>query len=593
MKAFFKYVLATITGIIITFFLLFVVFASIIGVLITSSTSSNEVTVANNSLLVMNMKEAITERTLPNPFEDLDIPIPGLYVAKSMGLDDVLKKIEDAKSDSRIKGILLDLSTIQAGRSSLEDIRNALLDFKDSGKFIISYGEVYSQSAYYLATVSDEIYVNPEGSIDFKGLALETMFYKGALEKLGIEMQIVKVGTFKSAVEPFIQEKMSDANRVQMSSVLNDMYDDMIQNISESRNISPDTLRYIADELLARNPQEAIEHGLIDGAIYKDELLDLLKDKLSIEESKDIPVVALSKYKSNAPTVSRVGKERIAVLYATGEINSGEGSDESIGSERISRELRKLRKDDKVKAVVFRINSPGGSALASDIIWREVKLLKEVKPIIVSMGDVAASGGYYIAAAADSIFAQSNTITGSIGVFGTIPNFQKLYNDKLGLTFDGVKTSKHADMMSGSFDKPLSAEEMRILQLEVEKVYNTFISRVAEGRNLSLEEVDEIGQGRVWTGNQAKELGLVDEIGSLERAIEAAAKAASLEEYYTVSYPSLKQPFNSLFGQGTEQIKTWITSLYLDENFAYISNLKENFKNNEIQARLPFTLSIH
>lgn len=591
MKAFFKYVLATITGLIITFFLLFVIFASIIGVLITSTTSKNEVNIANNSLLILKMNELVTERTIPNPFEDLDIP--GFSMAKSMGLDDILKKISDAKEDSRISGILLDLSTINAGRSSLEDIRKALLDFKNSGKFLIAYGEVYSQSAYYLATVADEIYVNPEGSIDFKGLALDAMFYKGALDKLGIEMQIVKVGTFKSAVEPFIQTQMSEANRTQLTSVLDDMFAGMLQNISDSRNIPVDSLKYIADELLVRSAEDAVRLKLADGAVYKDELLDNIKEKLSISADKDIPAVTLNKYKSNAARISSVGKDRIAVLFATGEISGGEGSEESIGSEKISRELRKLRKDDKVKAVVFRINSPGGSALASDIIWREVKLLKEVKPVIVSMGDVAASGGYYIAAAADSIFAQSNTITGSIGVFGTIPNFKNLFNDKLGITFDGVKTSKHADMMSGNFDKPLTAEEMRILQTEVERVYNTFLNRVAEGRNMTVEEIDAIGQGRVWTGNQAKELGLVDEIGSLDRAIIAAANSANLENYITVNYPSIKQPFESFLSQGTDKIKTWVATLYMDENFLFISNLKETMNKKEVQARLPFNLDIY
>jgi len=548
------------------------------------------VKIPNNSLLIINLNHEITERTMPDPFDGFNVP--GFIFTKNLGLDDILKRIEAAKSDDRIKGIYLDISVVSASFASLQEIRDALLDFKESGKFIIAYSELYTQRAYYLASTADRIYVNPEGTIDFRGLASQTMFLKGMFDKLGIEAQVVKVGSFKSAVEPYTLDRMSTANREQVESFIGSIYDHFLGEIAESRKLSPDSLRAIADQYAVRNADDAITRRLADGKKYKDEILSELKVLLDISEDADISAVSLTKYKPKPQVASASIRDRIAVVYAVGEIVSGEGGDEIIGSERISRELRKVRRDDKVKAVVFRINSPGGSALASDVIWREVELLRQEKPIIVSMGDVAASGGYYIAAAADSIFAQPNTITGSIGVFGLIPNLQGLYNDKLGITYDKVKTSKYADMLT-TFDRPLSNDEFNILQREVERIYDTFLQRVADGRGLSKARVDSIGQGRVWSGQQALAIGLVDRLGSIDDAIAAAANKAGLNDFRIVTYPAIKQPFESLLGNTTDRIGAWFARHQLGEQYRFYEQVKSALHLRGIQARLPFELEIY
>ncbi|MFC3199258.1 signal peptide peptidase SppA [Parapedobacter deserti] len=590
MRSFFKYVLATVTGIVLSFILLVFVSLIIIGGMISSMSDDKEAVVAKNSLLHIDLKHDIPERTMPDPFDGIDVP--GFIFAKNLGLDDILKRIEGAKDDDRIRGIYLDLSMVSASFASLQEIRDALLSFKKSGKFIVAYSELYTQRAYYLASTADRIYVNPEGTIDFRGLASQTMFLKGTLDKLGIEAQVVKVGTYKSAVEPFTLDRMSEANREQMASFIGSIYGHFVNEIAASRKLSPDSLRAIADRYAVRNADDAVAHGLADGKKYKDEILGELKGLLEISEDKDIPAVSLTKYRPQAKSAGASVRDRIAVVYAVGEIVSGEGSDEIIGSERISRELRKLRRDDKVKAVVLRVNSPGGSALASDVIWREVDLLKQAKPVVVSMGDVAASGGYYIAAAADSIFAQPNTITGSIGVFGLIPNLQGLYHDKLGITYDKVKTGKYADMLT-TFDRPLTADERLILQQEVERIYDTFLQRVVDGRGLSRARVDSIGQGRVWSGQQALDLGLVDRLGSIEDAIAAAAKKAGLADYRLVTYPAMKKPFESLLGNTTDRIATWFGKRELGEHYRYYEQVKAALQQHGILARLPFEFEIH
>lgn len=590
MKSFFKYVLATVTGVVISLALLFVVGLIIIGALVSSMGSDKETEVAANSLLMIDLKHGITERTIPDPFEELEVP--GLGSAKSFGLNDILKGIEGAKGDENIEGIYLDLSAVSASFATLQEIRDALLDFKTSGKFIVAYSEGYTQRAYYLASTADKVYVNPEGTVDFRGLASQTTFMKGALDKLGVEMQVVKVGTFKSAVEPFILEGMSDANREQVNSFLGSIYDHFVAQVSESRSIAADSLRAIADGYLVRTADDAVTYGLADGKRYKDELIAELKDSLSMDDDDDLKVVSLLKYKPAREKVSASVRDRVAVVYAVGEIISGEGSDNMIGSERISRELRKVRRDDKVKAVVFRVNSPGGSALASDVIWREVELLSQEKPVIVSMGDVAASGGYYISAAADSIFAEPNTITGSIGVFGLIPNMQGLFTDKLGITFDQVKTGKYADFLA-NVDRPLTADETQILQMQINQVYDTFVQRVADGRGLTKEQVDSIGQGRVWSGQQALERGLVDRLGSIDDAIAAAAGKAGLDEYRLVTYPAIKSPFDAFLGGSADRISAWFSMRELGDQYRYYEQAKDALQLRGIQARLPFTMEIY
>jgi len=587
MKSFFKYVLATVVGIIISSLVIILIIFGIIGGIVSSMNSDDKIEVADNSILHISLAYPISERTSKSTFSSYSF---SALFDNHIGLNDILIRIEAAKTDDKIKGIYLDLSTIGASFATLEEIRNALIDFKTSKKFIIAYSEFYSQPSYYLASTADKIYLNPEGLFDFRGLSSQSVFFKGALEKLGIEAQVIKVGTYKSAVEPFILDKMSPANREQVTSFLGSIYNHFLAEVSKSRNISTDSLFSIADNLKVQDAKDAVTYGLIDGTKYKDEILADLKSRLKIKEDDKIKSVTIEKYNAKDPGSSSSSKDRIAVVYAVGEIVSGEGSDEQIGSENISRAIRTAREDKKVKAVVLRVNSPGGSALASDVIWREVVLTKKVKPIIVSMGDVAASGGYYISAAADSIFAQANTITGSIGVFGIIPNFQKFFNNKLGITFDGVKTGKFADL--GSLDRPLTAQEEAIIQQSVNKIYYSFTQKVADGRKKERSYIDSIGQGRVWTGAQAIDLGLVDRIGGIEDAIASAAKKAEISDYKLVSYPAIKDPLKSLLNNSGEKISLWFTKREMGMAFPVYQQVKETMEQTGIQARIPYTISI-
>ncbi|QQT24545.1 signal peptide peptidase SppA [Sphingobacterium spiritivorum] len=589
MKSFLKYVLATITGIVIATVILFIVIAGIIGSLISSASTDAAPVVADNSVLYITLNHEIKERSETNPLEGVDIP--GLGTTKTLGLDDILERIQSAKTDSKIKGIYLNISGVNTGFATLQEIRDALIDFKASKKFIVSYSEGYTQKAYYLASVADKIYLNPEGSLDFRGLSTSIMFMKDALDKLGVDMQVVKVGTYKSAVEPFMLNGMSQPNRLQVESYLGSLYTTFLDNVSASRKIPVDSLRSIADRYAVRDAEDAVSLKLVDAVLYKDELIEEVKKRLNIKDKKkDFSTVSILDYRANSSTSE--GEGRVAVLYAEGDIVSGEGESGQIASDKVSRELRKLREDDRVKAVVFRVNSPGGSALASDVIWREVVLTKKVKPIVVSMGDYAASGGYYISAAADSIFAEKNTITGSIGVFGLIPNFKGLLNDKLGIHFDGVKTGTYADLMSAP-DRPLTAEERNIIQLEVNKTYGSFTKKVAEGRKLSVANVDSIGQGRVWTGEQAVGIGLVDRIGSIRDAVRSAAKMAKLKDYKVVKYPSLKDPFSSILSTSKEKISVWYMKDQLGDQYRYIQELKSVTQQSGIMAKLPYSIEVH
>lgn len=588
MRSFFKYVLATITGILVSFVILFIVFMGIIGAIISSASSDQEVVVKSNSVLFLSFDYEITERSEANPLGSLNLPG---YTTKSIGLDDILERIRYAATDGNIKGIYIDAGSIGTGFASLKEIRDELQTFKKTGKFVVAYNAGYNQKAYYVASIADKVYVNPQGTVDFRGLASSTMFYKDLLDKVGVEMQIVKVGTFKSAVEPFFLNQMSDPNRLQVSSYLGSIYDTFINEISASRKIAADSLRAIADGYLVRNADDAVRYKLADAKLYKDELLSDLRKRLHMGEKEEIPFVSLLDY--NKKIKSDVSSSEIAVLYATGEIVDGEGKGPGeIGGDKLSRELRALREDDAVKAVVLRINSPGGSALASDIIWREVVLTKKVKPVIVSMGDVAASGGYYIAAAADSIFAEPTTITGSIGVFGVIPNFQNLMNNKIGVHYDGVKTAKFADLMT-TFDRPLTAEERDIIQKEVDKVYTTFTGVVAGGRKLSVAAVDSIGQGRVWTGMQGVNNKLVDRLGNVETAIRAAAKKANLSKYKVAKYPEKEDPFTSILNNSKEKVQAWVAREQMGEYYRYFDVIKKATAQSGVQARLPYTVEIY
>jgi protease-4 len=603
MKQFFKFMFASMLGGILSgIVLLFLCGIMITGVVSMTAGSFNDaeknVYVSSNSVLTMSFDIPIKERSNPS---DIKFNLNDFSSTSNIGLDEVLATIEKAKSDDRIKGINLNLSSIALGMASLEDVRNALLDFKTSGKWIVTYGEVLTQGAYYLASVSDEIYLYPMGVIDWKGLSAQTYFLKDMLNKLEIDMQIIRGSNnkFKSAVEPFMLDHMSEANKEQTLKYVGGIWNHLVDGIAAERGISSEELNALADSLKIQSTQDAVKYQLIDGAKYPDELETVFREKLSLSDSDDIHFVAFEKYtKAKVKSVKPLAelsfnKSKIAVIYALGGIQSGEGSDEVIGSERISKAIKKARLDSSIKAIVLRVNSPGGSALASDVIWRETVLAKAAKPLVVSMGNVAASGGYYIACAADRIFAQKNTITGSIGVFGMLPNAKKLFNNKLGIQFDGITTNTHSDL--GSMARPLDNYEFSIIQKGVDNIYDDFISKVAEGRAMTKEEVDAIGQGRVWSGVDAMEIGLIDEFGGLNEAIAYAAEQVNLTDYRTIKLPRLKAPLEELMEEfGSMSVQTIISTFVGDDlpfmkELAFIKDLQQK---DRIQARIPFALEI-
>lgn len=587
MKSFFKYLLATILGVIIASIFVFFIFMGIIASMVSSK--KDEVKVKPNSVLELKFDKEIVDRSANNPFENFDFG--GFEPSGKTGLDEILKNIKKAKDDENIKGIFMNSTVIPAGMATVEEIRNALIDFKSSGKFIISYSDYYSQKAYYLSSVADKVYTNPEGGVEFKGLHAELMFFKGTLEKLGIEPIAIRHGKYKSAVEPFICDKMSDANREQTSAYVNSLWLKMVEGISQSRNITVNELNKIADNLSTVNLDEAIKLRLIDSVKYYDQILCDLKTLTGAK--KEPEMISLQKY-FNAPGArkdKKLAKDKIAIIFAQGEIVTGKGSEEIIGSDRISKAIREARTDSTIKAIVLRVNSPGGSALASEIIWREMKLAAAVKPVVASMGDVAASGGYYISCAADTIVASPNTITGSIGVLGLMMNGQKFMKDKLGVTTDRVTTNKYSDI--GNFFRPMTNEEKAIILTEIEKVYDTFITHVAEGRHMTKEKVDEIGQGRVWSGITGKNIGLVDVLGGMDRAVEIAAEMAKLEKYRIVSLPKLEDPFTQLLKSFGEETHAWFMKQELGDNYKYYMQLKQITQSQGIQARIPYLVEIY
>lgn len=590
MKQFLKFTLASIVGMIVTLGIISIMFFVLISVMI-AGFSSKETVVRDNSILKISLNHDVPDRASDNPFQNVDFF--SFESRKVLGLNEILKNIEKAKKDDKIKGIYLDLTILPAGFATVEEIRNKLVEFKESGKFIVSYSDIYTQKAYYLASVSDEIYINPQGGFEWKGMVSQILFFKGAMEKLGIEAQVFRYGEFKSAVEPFTENKMSPENREQMQELLNSIWDKMIENISESRDISIKDLNYYADELLVYNAETAYEKGMIDGIKYYDEFLEILKGKAEIanDQKEDNYILSLAKYSNvSVDEIKRSrAKEKIAVIFAEGEIVMGRGRDGNIGGDRIAKTIRNARIDEDIKAVVLRVNSPGGSGLASENIWREVMLTVKEKPVVVSMGNLAASGGYYIACPANYIFAQPNTITGSIGVFGMLPNIEKLMTEKLGITADQVITNKHSDI--GNTMRPMSEREKEFIQKQVDDFYEVFVTRVADGReNLSIEDVKKIGEGRVWSGISSVDLGLVDEIGGLNDAVNKAVELAELDEYRIVEYPRKKDFMERLLEDFNMSISQNIMENTIGENYK-LFKIMENVKNMEgIQARMYYDI---
>ncbi len=607
MKNFFSTFFGAIVGVIVAGILCTIIFATII----VSSFKhqfhfgkDKDVRVKANSVLMLKFKEPIKERGVSNPFSEIGL---GDFIGNKsgMGLDDLIRSIKKAETDTAIKGIYLDMNDdIVASPATLEEVRNSLLEFKASKKFIYAYSEGYSQKGYYLASVADKIYLHPEGDLTFKGLSAQIMYYKNALEKIDVEMQVFRHGKFKSAVEPYLLDKMSAPNRMQLETLLNSIWIHMLEGISKQRGVPVADLQSIADELKISFPADAQELKLVDELKYKDEVTDILKQKLGVKENKKIHFVALADYidhvnkkqddeEDNDKDKKHDKKNKLAVIYAVGEIASGDGDMEKIGSETTAKAIRDARTDTTVKAIVLRVNSPGGSALASDVIWREVSLAKKVKPVIVSMGDVAASGGYYISCAADRIFAQPNTITGSIGVFGLSPNAQKLFSDKLGINVDTVNTNKHSDL--GSLFRPVSAQEAAHIQKGVEKVYDTFTKRVAQGRGMSQADVDSIGQGRVWSGVDALKIKLVDELGGINDAINYTLKKVNLKEgeYELLALPKPKDPIKDLLRGKKNDEETKVLQQRLGVFYDYIKYAQSIINAKGMQARLPYEMIIN
>ena len=584
MKQFLKLTLASAVGLVFGVFSIIMIFS-----IIAASGGSKEVQLDEPHVLRLELNGEIQDRVEDMPFDLGKLTGEDVSI---LGLNDILTNIKKAKEDEHIKGIYLEMGFLSAGFASIEEIRNALLDFKESGKFITTYSEIYSQRAYYLASVADHICIYPEGALDLRGLNATVTFYTNALKKIGIEPQIIRHGKFKSAVEPFMLTEMSDENREQIETFMGSIWEKFLENIASDRQLTSDRINEIIDNFEIRTPKNALELGLIDSLFYKDQLQDHFTSLMEVEKYEDVKFIKLSKYdrvkEENAR--EKFKKEKVAVIYAQGEIKSGEGSETVIGSERISKAIRKARKDEKVKAIVLRVNSPGGSALASDVIWREMKLAQDDKPVVVSMGDVAASGGYYIACASDKIYASPNTITGSIGVFGMIPNLEELYTDKIGLTFDQVKTNKFADI--ASINRPLTKEEYDIIQEGVVEVYDTFTSKVAEGRNMTQENVDDIGQGRVWSGTNAMDINLIDEYGGLEAAVAGAAELAELEDYRIYELPEQKDPFQELLEQLEEDMQTSWIKYQLGDQYKYYKTIQDIKHLKGVQARMPYQFVI-
>lgn len=587
MKDFLKFTLATVTGIILTSVVMFII--GIVTVFSLVSASDSEITVKKNSVMMLDLDGQLVERSSNNIFKELFSNEDPTY-----GLDDILSSIKKAKENENIKGIYVQASSLGASFASLQEIRDALKDFKTSGKFVVAYGDNYSQKLYYLSSVADKVLLNPKGMIEWRGLASQPIFFKDLLSKIGVEMQIFKVGTYKSAVEPFSATEMSPANREQVSEYIGSIWHQMLTDVSTSRKIKVDSLNMYADRALMFHPsEESVKCGLADTLIYKNDVRDYLKKLVKIGKDDNLAMLGLDdmiNVKKNTPK-DKSGNI-IAVYYAFGEIDGAKSrtDDEGIESKQVIEDLRKLKEDKDVKAVVMRVNSPGGSAFGSEQIWQAVSELKKEKPVIVSMGDYAASGGYYISCAANSIVADATTLTGSIGIFGMIPNAKELAG-KVGISFDVVKTNKFADF--GNIMRGMNTDEQALMQMMINQGYDLFLTRCAEGRKMTKAKMEKIAEGRVWTGAKAKQIGLVDELGGITKAIEIAVKKAKIDAYTIVDYPDKKDFLTELLDmKPTNYIETRLMKSQLGDFYKEFGLLKNLEGSNFLQARVPFELNI-
>ena len=589
MKQFFKMMFASVLGVFIASgILMFIGFVMLIGMISSMSSSKNNLPKGDEKVLVLSLKGGLTEVTNDSPFANL------FNLDKRHSIKDVLTAIEIAKENKQIEGIYLNMPAFVSGTATVDVIRRALIDFKQSGKFIVAYADNYTQSSYFLSSVADKVFLNPQGTLILRGFASQITFYKGILKKAGVEMLVFKVGTFKGAVEPFMLDKLSDENREQITAYQQGIWGNIVNDIASARNISKEQVNGFADNGFMFAPAiKAVEYQLVDELKYRDEANNYVKELIGADLKKPLKVVDVTKIKGLEKKNPIRRGDRIAVIYAEGEIISSDltspYSSENNITEKFADELIKLKRDDKVKAVVLRINSPGGSGYVSEQIWKQVNDLKNEKKIVVSMGNVAASGGYYIACAADKIIAEANTLTGSIGVFGIFPNVTELYG-KLDMTTDVVKTNKYADF--GDPSRPMREDEKAILQNYVENFYDVFLTRCADGRGMSKEEIDKIGQGRVWTGEQALQIGLVDEIGDLEYAVKVAAELAGLTDYQVKTVAGSSDPFTEFLKKQLGDVKSSVLREALGDDLDLLNRIRSVKRVSGIQARLPFDMDI-
>ncbi len=586
MKQFFKFMFASIIGFFISLFILFFIFILFSAVIISSVDKTGTVSIAENTVLELDLNYEVPERTSYEPVSTFSL-VPKLK--KTLGLNDLTKVIKNAKDDEKISGIYINLDNlIIGGINKVNAVRDLLIDFKSSEKFIIAHGNSISEKAYFLGSIADSIFLTPTGTIEFDGFAIELSFFKNTLEKLEIEPQIFQYGKFKSATEPFRLDKLSNENELQLETYLNSVYGSFLNKISTSTNIDEVLLKDISNNLKIASAEDAKNFELIDDLLYEDQVDSVMNDLMN--SSVNIKKVSVKDYFYSMDANSISTNNRIAVIYALGEITNGSGDEFSIGTKNIINAIKKAKDNKRIKAIVMRVNSPGGSPLTSDMIWRELKLARDSKPVIISMGDVAASGGYYIAAPGTKIVSEPYVLTGSIGVYGILPNTQKFFNNKLGVTFDGVETGENSNF--GSITSPLNDAQKRYFQKQVDDIYYDFVNRVSEGRNMTFEEVDNIAQGRIWSGIDAEKIGLVDTLGGLDLAIQIAADESDIKDYRILEYPAQKEAFDRILDLLTSDVKGKIDLFDLGEPLNKVYKISEALKYSGIQTRLPFEYKI-
>ena len=588
MKRFFRYLLAVITGGLITAFIIIVFFMILMTTLTIKSKKPFET--KPNSVYVIKLDKEIVERSQQTIFDELEI-LPGSKPA-TIGLNEILKNIEKAKYDNNIKGIFLNLSVIRTGIATVSDIRNALKDFKSSGKFIIAYSDLMEKKAYYLATIADKVYLNPVGVIEFTGLKSEVNFFKGTFDKLGIEPKVFRVGKFKSFGEMYDNTKLSEENRLQINAYISGVWNLMLDEISVSRNIPVNDLNRYASTLITETPEKTYSAGLIDSLLYYDQVLEILKEQCNLNSTDDIKLVSYNQLrKANKKSDGRgFAKNKIAVIYAWGDVIMGSSDEGNIGADRISGALKKARNDNSIKAVVLRVNSGGGSALASEVIWRELELTKQKKPVVASFGDIAASGGYYISVPADTIIASPYSLTGSIGVVGILFNAEKFFNDWLGVTHEVVKTNPHADM--GSVFRSVTPVEETSVNKMLDVIYKSFVNHVAEGRNSTFTDIHKIAQGRIWLATDAYKINLIDTFGGLNEAVKIAASMANIDHYRIKELPEMKDPLKKWLDEASEEVFQRSMKQKMGITYDYISEIEKIINSGTYQALLPMEIQI-